>query len=64
MTPYGFESINNYSTKIFVVNNSTEFETYDSENSVINVRPVINLKADVSFTGDGSFDNPYVIVTN
>ena len=27
-------------------------------------RPVINLKADVSFTGDGSYDTPYVIVTN
>ena len=26
-------------------------------------RPVINLKADVKFTGDGSYDNPYVIIT-
>ena len=29
----------------------------------LGLRPVINLKADVEFTGDGSFDNPYVIVT-
>jgi len=27
------------------------------------VRPVINLKADVKFTGDGTIDNPYKIVT-
>jgi len=27
------------------------------------VRPVINLKADVEFTGDGSFETPYKIVT-
>lgn len=26
-------------------------------------RPVINLRADVEFTGDGSFETPYVIVT-
>ena len=28
------------------------------------VRPVINLKADVAFTGDGSYTKPYVITTN
>ena len=28
------------------------------------LRPVINLRADVEFTGDGSYDNPYVIKTN
>ena len=28
------------------------------------VRPVINLKADVKFTGDGSYETPYTIVTN
>ena len=27
-------------------------------------RPVIVLRSDVSFTGNGSYDNPYVIVTN
>ena len=28
------------------------------------VRPVINLRADVEFTGNGSFETPYVIKTN
>ena len=28
------------------------------------IRPVINLRTDVEFTGDGSFENPYVIKTN
>ena len=28
------------------------------------IRPVINLKVDVSFTGDGSYETPYVIGTN
>ena len=28
------------------------------------VRPVINLKSDVSFTGNGSYETPYVIRTN
>ena len=27
-------------------------------------RPVINLRADVDFTGDGSYETPYVIKTN
>ena len=30
---------------------------------VYSVRPVINLRADVKFTGNGSFENPYVIVS-
>jgi len=28
------------------------------------IRPVINLKADVTFTGDGSYETPYEIVMN
>ena len=28
------------------------------------IRPVINLRADVEFTGDGSYETPYVIKTN
>lgn len=28
------------------------------------VRPVINLRADVEFTGNGTFETPYVIKTN
>ena len=27
-------------------------------------RPVINIRADVPFTGNGSFETPYVITTN
>lgn len=35
----------------------------DSSNpsSILGVRPVITLSSDIYFTGDGSFDNPYVI---
>lgn len=32
-------------------------------NESSNVRPVINLKADVEFTGSGTMTDPYVIVT-
>ena len=32
--------------------------------AVSKVRPVINLKADVEFTGKGTIDSPYVITTN
>lgn len=28
------------------------------------IRPVINLKADVQFTGNGTIDSPYEIVMN
>ena len=28
------------------------------------IRPAINLRKDVEFTGDGSFKDPYVIKTN
>ena len=36
----------------------------DPEGYSYGVRPVINLRADVEFTGNGSFDTPYVIKTN
>ena len=32
--------------------------------NVYGARPVINLRADVEFTGDGSYETPYVITTN
>ena len=38
-------------------------ETYLGDDFV-STRPVINLRADVEFTGDGSFENPYIIKTN
>jgi len=34
----------------------------DTDGGIRAVRPVINLKADVKFTGDGTIDNPYKIV--
>jgi len=36
---------------------------YDYVYSELGVRPVINLKADVEFTGNGTIDDPYKIVT-
>ena len=45
---------------IFSVMSNCVLSDYDLASYV---RPVINLRADVEFTGDGSFENPYVIVT-
>ena len=36
----------------------------DMEYGTFALRPVINLRADVEFTGDGSLETPYVIKTN
>jgi len=51
---------------IFFVNNSNGLGlsfTFD-EGGYTGVRPVINLKADVEFINDGSFETPYEIVMN
>ena len=46
----------------FIVGGEDAFgEEYKSG---LGARPVINLRADVEFTGDGSYENPYVIKTN
>ena len=63
MTPYGFASGNNY---VFVYSitpdGSIGFPIFI--NSSYSVRPVINLRADVTISsGDGSSTNPFVIET-
>ncbi len=49
---------------IFGMDSSGSFET-DSATNHLGVRPVINLKADVTFEpgGDGTVNNPYVVIT-
>jgi hypothetical protein len=49
---------------IAVLKNGYLDVTYNCVRCEDGVRPVINLRAGVEFTGDGSFENPYVIKTN
>ena len=48
----------------FVSTNENLYITYNCVICSDGVRPVINLRADVEFTGNGSFETPYVIKTN
>lgn len=57
MTPYSFD---NNSAKVVGFNSKTGIEASDVENE-LNVRPVINIKNNVTVTGLGTKDDPYVI---
>ena len=46
---------------VFYVN-STGFLSSANVNGSYGVRPVINLKADLSFTGEGTIDSPYEVI--
>jgi len=48
---------------IFAISETGVGFAYNNLNREYNIRPVINLKADVKFTGDGTIDSPYKIVT-
>ncbi len=56
MSPYGF---NGSSGQMFIMNSYMD-DNYSSNS--FGVRPVINLKADTTFTGDGTKDSPYEVV--
>ena len=43
---------------------SSGYPLHSNADISYSIRPVINLKADVEFTGTGTIDDPYVIVTN
>lgn len=57
MTPYSFD---NNSAKVVGFNSKTGIEASDVENE-LNVRPVINIKNNVTVTGTGTKEDPYVI---
>lgn len=57
MTPYSFD---NNSAKVVGFNSKTGIEANDVENE-LNVRPVINIKNNVTVTGMGTKEDPYVI---
>ena len=57
MTPYSFD---NNSAKVVGFNSETGIEAKDVENE-LNVRPVINIKNNVTVTGMGTKEDPYVI---
>ncbi len=61
MTPYYFNGSNNYADMFRVSDNGNLYS--NRVNSGGGVRPVINLKANVTFEegGDGSSDNPFVV---
>jgi len=64
LTPARLHMTANYSDIYATcLGNAGSFYSY-STTSMSGVRPVINLKADVAFTGDGSYETPYEIVTN
>jgi len=48
----------------FLTGNVNKTEFYDDGLAYVGPAPVINLKADVKFTGDGSIGTPYEIVMN
>ncbi|MBQ6687347.1 MAG: hypothetical protein IJN03_02350, partial [Bacilli bacterium] len=54
---------NNYGLYMYTLD-PTYGLSQDYVRNEINVRPVINLKANVKFTGDGSYGTPYEIVMN
>ena len=62
MTPIGFYipySLNsNYSDVFFVDITGFIDDTYTID--VLGLRPVINLKSTLKFTGDGTKNNPYI----
>ena len=59
MSPGNFDGTR---ARIFMVNNTGSFQT-DNANSSLGIRPVINLKANLKFTGSGTILDPYVVVS-
>ena len=59
MSPYYWHGNHAY---VFCVNYDGRINSPYVHNSYISVRPVINLKNDVTFSGgNGTLDNPYVV---
>ena len=61
MSPYIFDAYSN--ARVFYVEYDGSINAdFDNVYSSLSVRPVINLKADVSLTGTGTASDPYVVV--
>ena len=63
MTPAGFYNTfgqTYYATLMFVINLDGYFDDATSSYSLVALRPVINLKSTLKFTGDGTKNNPYI----
>jgi len=61
LSPSYFASNNAY---VYTIRADGRLYSDSASNVIPGARPVINLKADVKFTGDGSYETPYTIVTN
>ena len=59
MSPFYFNSSNAY---VFIVN-SNGYLGSNYVNNAWGVRPVINLKADIKFIGEGTADSPFEVAT-
>jgi len=64
MSPYNFSYDGATYNHIYFSENLSYSSTGSNLNSLAFVRPVINLKADVLFEGNGTIDSPYEIVMN
>ena len=60
MTPYYFDFM--YYAYVFNVNSNGQL-VFDMVNSAYGVRPVINLKADTKFTGEGTVNSPFEVAS-
>ena len=71
MSPSGWHQ-NNYGPYVdsyivdtnYGLSSTTSFIGENTDHLPITIRPVINLKADVRFTGTGTINDPYVIMTD
>ena len=61
MSPYYGSDIQNNRATVIAFNGSYLFYTSPDVSTFDNVFPIINLKADVTFTGEGTESNPYTI---
>ena len=58
MSPYRWDGNRAY---IFLVNSNGVLGHGDVSSNTFGLRPVINLRSDVTFTGNGTIDNPFVV---
>ena len=62
MTPAGYYNpfgSTNWVSRVFYVSTSGYFDDFDANGTLV-LRPVINLKNTLKFTGDGTKNNPYI----
>ena len=65
ISPYGFVVGSGYNTvEVFNVNSYGTLDSYRVDRTTWGVRPVINLRSDITISGgDGTASNPYVVAT-